>query len=64
MPKGPRIGFTADSFKTCEELRLKGVSFSISPENEKGYKMAKFLDLDGNEFWLTESSAAKKIMQE
>lgn len=59
------IGFTADGFdKTCEEMRMKGVKFSIPPKDEDGYKMAKFLDLDGNEFWLFESSMAKNIMEE
>jgi hypothetical protein len=35
----------------------------VKPKDEGGYKMAKFLDLDGNEFWLFESSAAKKVME-
>jgi lactoylglutathione lyase len=64
-PGNTGIAFTAGDFdKTCEELRMKGVRFSMPPKNEEGYKMAKFLDLDGNEFWLFESSAAKKVMQE
>lgn len=32
--------------------------------NEDGYKIAKFLDLDGNEFWLFGSSMAKKVVAE
>jgi hypothetical protein len=35
-----------------------------SPENEGGYKMARFLDLQGNDFRLMESSAAKKAMEQ
>src|SRR5208283_620815 len=63
-PGNTGIGFTADDFdKTCEELSGKGVKFSVKPKKEEGYKMAKFLDLDGNEFWLFESSAAKKVME-
>ena len=62
-PGNTGIGFTADDFdKTCEELSKKGVKFSMPPKTEEGYKMAKFLDLDGNEFWLFESSLAKKVM--
>jgi hypothetical protein len=58
-------GFTADDFeKTCDEFKAKGVRFSMDPANENGYKMAKFLDLDGNEFWLFESSLAKKVVDE
>jgi len=64
-PGNTGIGFTANDFeKTCEELSKKGVVFSMPPKNEDGYKMAKFLDLDGNEFWLFESSMAKKVMEE
>ena len=64
-PGNTGIGLTADNFdQTCEELRGKGVRFSMPPKNEEGYKMAKFLDLDGNEFWLFESSMAKKVMDE
>jgi catechol 2,3-dioxygenase-like lactoylglutathione lyase family enzyme len=63
-PGNAGIGFTADDFeKTCEELGAKGVKFSTQPTNEDGFKSAKFLDLDGNEFWLFESSSAKKIME-
>ena len=63
-PGNTGIGFTADEFfKTCEELRAKGVRFSMEPREEDGYKMAKFLDLDGNEFWLFESSLSKKILE-
>lgn len=64
-PGNAGIGFTADDFeRTCEELSEKGVKFSVKPRNEGGYKMAKFLDLDGNEFWLFESSTAKKVMED
>jgi len=63
-PGNTGIAFTADDFdKTCKELSANGVRFSMPPNNEDGYKMAKFLDLDGNEFWLFESSAAKKVME-
>jgi catechol 2,3-dioxygenase-like lactoylglutathione lyase family enzyme len=63
-PGNTGIGFTADDFdKTCTELARNGVVFSVKPRDEKGYKMAKFLDLDGNEFWLFESIAAKKVME-
>jgi len=64
-PGNTGIGFTANDFdNTCEELSRKGVKFSMPPKNEDGYKMAKFLDLDGNEYWLFESSMAKKVMEE
>ena len=64
-PGNTGIGFTADEFeKTCEEMSRKGVRFSLSPKNEHGYKMANFLDPDGNEFWLFESSMAKKVMEQ
>ncbi len=64
-PGNTGIGFTADDFeKTCEELKQKGVRFSQEPRNDDGYKSAKFLDLDGNEYWLFESSLAKKVRQE
>jgi catechol 2,3-dioxygenase-like lactoylglutathione lyase family enzyme len=61
-PGNTGIGFTADDFdKTCEEMKRNGVEFSMPPANEDGFKSAKFLDLDGNEFWLFESSLAKKV---
>ena len=64
-PGNTGIGFTADDFdKTCNEMLEKGVRFSIPPKEEDGYKMAKFLDLDGNEYWLFESSLAKQVMEE
>jgi catechol 2,3-dioxygenase-like lactoylglutathione lyase family enzyme len=63
-PGNTGIGFTADNFDaTCEELKAKGVRFSMLPRDEDGYKMAKFLDLDENEYWLFESSMAKKVME-
>jgi hypothetical protein len=43
--------------------RERGVHFSMEPTNEDGYKSAKFLDLDGNEFWLFESSLSKKVKE-
>jgi catechol 2,3-dioxygenase-like lactoylglutathione lyase family enzyme len=59
------IGFTANDFdKKCKEHKEKGVRFSLPPKDEDGYKMARFLDLDGNEFWLFESSLAKKVIAE
>jgi len=64
-PGNTGIGFTADDFgKTCKEMMAKGVKFSIEPNSKDGYKNAKFLDLDGNEYWLFESSMAKKVMEE
>ena len=63
-PGNTGIGFTADDFeKTCEELALKGVRLSEAPKNEDGYMTAKFLDMDGNEFWLFESAIAKKVRE-
>lgn len=64
-PGNTGIGFTADDFnQTCRDLEEKGVRFSLPPKEEDGYKMAKFLDFDGNEYWLFESSAAKKVISE
>ena len=64
-PGNTGIGFTADDFyKTCDEMKGKGVVFSDGPKEEDGYKMAKFLDMDGNEYWLFESSLAKKVVEE
>ncbi len=64
-PGNTGIGFTADDFEnTCKELQEKGVRFSFPPKDEDGYKMAKFLDLDGNEYWLFESSKAKEVVGE
>ena len=64
-PGNTGIGFTADDFDvTCKELKENGVKFSLPPKEDDGYKMAKFLDLDGNEFWLFESSLAKKVIAE
>lgn len=64
-PGNTGIGFTADDFnETCMDLQKKGVKFSMPPKEEDGYKMAKFLDLDGNEYWLFESSAAKRVIGE
>jgi len=63
-PGNTGIGFTADDFdKTCEEFIARGVMFSAPPTNEDGFKSAKFLDLDGNEFWLFESRLAKQVME-
>jgi catechol 2,3-dioxygenase-like lactoylglutathione lyase family enzyme len=64
-PGNTGIGLTADDFdKNCNEMSSKGIKFSQEPTDEDGYKTAKFLDQDGNEFWLFESSLAKKIMEE
>ena len=61
-PGNTGIGFTADDFdETCKEMSGKGVVFSVPPKDEDGYKMAKFQDPDGNEFWLFESSLANKV---
>jgi catechol 2,3-dioxygenase-like lactoylglutathione lyase family enzyme len=62
-PGNTGIGFTADEFdKTCDEMERNGVKFTMRT-NEDGYKVAKFLDMNGNEFWLFESSLAKKVRQ-
>ena len=61
-PGNTGIGFTADDFdRTCRSMKGKGVRFSVEPNDSEGYKFAKFLDLDGNEFWLFESSLARKV---
>jgi catechol 2,3-dioxygenase-like lactoylglutathione lyase family enzyme len=61
-PGNTGIGFTAKDFdKTCEEMAKKGVKFSVPPKDMDGYKFAKFLDLDGNEYWLFDSGQAQKI---
>ena len=63
-PGNTGIGFTADDFdRTCDDMEAKGVKFSMRT-NEDGYKVAKFLDPDGNEFWLFESSLAKQVRQD
>ncbi len=61
-PGNTGIGFTADDFdKTSEEMSRNGVVFSMPPTDEDGFKSARFLDPDGNEFWLFESTLAKKV---
>ena len=63
-PGNTGIGFTADDFfGTCREMIANGVKFSEKPVDSDGYKHAKFLDPDGNEYWLFESSLAKKVMK-
>ena len=63
-PGNTGIGFTASDFdKTCDDMEAKGVKFSMRT-NEDGFKVAKFLDPDGNEFWLFESSLAKKVRKD
>lgn len=42
----------------------KGVKFTQPPKDEDGFKSAKFLDLDGNEYCLFESALANKVRQE
>jgi len=64
-PGNTGIGLTANDFdRTCEELRANGVRFSMPPGNQGGVRMAKFLDLDGNEFWLMDSSSARRFVEE
>ena len=49
------VGFTAkDVAKLEAELRRKGVAFSQSAQKLPWGTVAKFLDPDGNEFWLTQ----------
>jgi lactoylglutathione lyase len=49
------IGFTAKDVRALEkELREKGVTFSQPAKKEPWGTVAKFLDPDGNEFWLSE----------
>jgi catechol 2,3-dioxygenase-like lactoylglutathione lyase family enzyme len=62
-PGNTGIGFTADDFdKTCDDMEQKGVKFAMRT-NEDGYKVARFLDPDGNEYWLFESSVSKKVKE-
>jgi catechol 2,3-dioxygenase-like lactoylglutathione lyase family enzyme len=64
-PGNTGIGFTANNFdQTCKEMMEKGVKFSEPPRAEDEYKMAKFLDMDGNEYWLFESSLANTVLKE
>lgn len=49
------IGFTAkDVAKVEAELKKKGVVFSQPAQKLPWGTVAKFLDPDGNEFWLTQ----------
>ncbi|MHB8352438.1 MAG: VOC family protein [Thermoplasmata archaeon] len=62
-PGNTGIGFTADDIaRTCSDLERNGVRFTVPLQDEAGYKHARFLDPDGNEFWLFESSVARKVM--
>ena len=62
-PGNTGIGFNAGDFdRTCDDMEAR-VKFSMCT-NEDGYKVAKFLDLDGNEFWLFESSLAKRVRKD
>jgi catechol 2,3-dioxygenase-like lactoylglutathione lyase family enzyme len=64
-PGNTGIGLTADDVeRTCVELSSKGVRFSAKPEGAPGSKSARFLDPDGNEFWLFESRVAKKVYED
>jgi predicted enzyme related to lactoylglutathione lyase len=38
--------------RTCAKLKAKGVKFSMPPKKLPWGWVAKFLDPDGNEFWL------------
>jgi predicted enzyme related to lactoylglutathione lyase len=38
--------------RTCARLKRRGVRFSVPPKKLPWGWMAKFLDPDGNEFWL------------
>ena len=47
------IAFTVDDLdKTYEELRLKGVEFTVKPTKTEWGSYAMFKDSDGNVFWL------------
>jgi lactoylglutathione lyase len=48
------ILYTSDTQKTYEELSAKGVAFSMSPSKMPMGTFAKFKDLDGNEFVLSD----------
>ena len=64
-PGNTGIGWTAKGFdKTVRDMKKKGVKFSVEPTDMNGYKYAKFLDLDGNEYWLFDSDDAKKVVAE
>jgi catechol 2,3-dioxygenase-like lactoylglutathione lyase family enzyme len=66
-PGNTGIGFRADDFdETCRELKRNGVQFSLKPTKKSEYKVARFLDLDRNEFWLFDGASAEKLerMQE
>ena len=64
QPGNTGIGFTANDIeKTCRDFASKGVRFSVPLTDGDGYKMAKFLDPDGNEYWLFESRLAKKVVR-
>ena len=63
-PGNTGIGFTAKDFdKTCKEMKKKGVKFSVEPADNDGYKFAKFLDMDGNEYWLFDSDQAQQVRE-
>jgi lactoylglutathione lyase len=63
-PGNTGIALTADDLeRTCQELQQKGVQFTIRPKEGANTSMAKFLDPDGNEFWLFESSVAKQAVK-
>jgi lactoylglutathione lyase len=53
-PGNTGIGFSSkDVAATAKELQAKGVKFSQLPEVKPWGTIAKFLDPDGNEFWLS-----------
>jgi catechol 2,3-dioxygenase-like lactoylglutathione lyase family enzyme len=63
-PGNTGIGFTADDIdSTVDDLEEKGVTFTVKPGPNDSFKVAKFLDPDGNEFWLFESRLAKVAKQ-
>ncbi len=52
-PGNTGIGFTAkDVAATAAELEKRGVKFSYPPKKLAWGTLAKYLDPDGNEFWL------------
>lgn len=48
------ILYTIDTQRTYEELSAKGVAFSMTPSKMPMGTFAKFKDLDGNEFVLSD----------
>jgi uncharacterized glyoxalase superfamily protein PhnB len=50
---GLQLQVAGDYRAACKALAAKGVKFSVPPKKYPWGWVAKFLDLDGNELWLT-----------